>query len=740
MLSGSLPHISVHRRPVSPSIFNGSQTENVGSQIHKPSKAGSADENVEPRPEALRRVSASNLQPALLAAEPDSNDNVVSCQLPPNHSTKEKRISLKLRNQIRSPPTSTPLRQVQHSSNGQEEGLPNPLQWSTARNVSRSSNGSPRPYRFLLENPFPSLESLTLSGGNVENLLSSEVPWTVGRSFRHGSLELDYASQDATCTALRSTSSSYPTEGQRSSGETASHLRGSLRDRWFVSLGRFSKPYGRLSLLFRTSSSSGHGQKAHETSDEDNQSRQDTVTTLDSSDDVSTTSVEEPKDNAASRVDEPTTADNIISGRHVPEIQEIISPTLDLYKPFPKVEPPMRNMELMTPRKLQRSSLHGSLFEGLDKVGLGANAFSRKPLFEASPRSMDCISHPDSRSAAESAATIQKSDGKVVIMNPSESSLKCETQSRSDSRRLRGGGGLKELKLKLENSRLGRYYRHKMRRCTSHDPDICDDQKRRCTTRKERIHWYQPWRRVKWFKGAQYRKGRRATHGTPRPQSSGGRVFGYAIMHSSEESRGGQTMPQRQGSRFRTEFDENTGLMINQEPNERVLHRANFRTAMGVHLEQIIEVASEFERSIQEEAVATTTTTTEAAPHAQKPSHHLARGSEILNPENTRVDKPLVSKVSHEQPDSEAENSLVPGLTSADTLVSGLQGPTTPSRSASRAATVASTGIDSLTNEDNFDDDADFLLSTDSINSAMIPVSEPIREHNHVVLGSSLTV
>ncbi|TLS30823.1 hypothetical protein PpBr36_02855 [Pyricularia pennisetigena] len=726
MLSGSLPHISPHRRQVSPSIFNGSQTENLGSQVRKPSKADGVDENVEPRPGALRRVSASNLQPAPLAAEPDSNDEIASCQQPPSHLTKDKKISLKLRNHPRAPPTSTQLRQVQPGFNGQEEGLPNPSQWSTARNVSRSSNGSPRPYRFLLDNPFPSLESLTLSGGNVENLLNSEVPWTVGRSFRHGSLELDYTSQDATCTAVRSTSSSYPTEGQRSSEDAASPPRGSIRDRWFVSLGRFSKPYGRLSLLFRTSSSSGYGQKAHETSDEDNQSEQDTATTVDSSDDVFTISAEEPKDNATLRINEPTTADNGISGHHVPEVQEINSPTLSVYRPFPKVEPPIRSMEVVTPRKLQRSSIHGSLFEGLEKVNLGATALSTEPLFEGSPQT------------ADSAAAVQNTDEKLVMVNPSEVSLKCEARSRSDSRRLRGGGGLKKLKLKLENSRLGRYYRHTMRRRTSHDLDISEGQKRRCTMRKEKIHWYQPWRRVKWFKDAQYRKEPRATNGTPRPQSSGDGASECSIMNSNEKSKGGQTNPQRQGSRFRTEFDANGGLLINQEPNQGALHRANLRAGMGVHLEQIVEVSSEFERSIQEEAVGTTTA--EATPPEQQPSHPLARSSEIVNTGNTRVDEPPLSKVSDEQAGSEAEILLVPGLVSADTLVSGVQGAATPIRSASRAATVTSTGIDSLTNENNFDDDAGYLLSTDSINSATFPFSEPICRHNNVVAGSSLTV
>ncbi|TLD16510.1 uncharacterized protein PgNI_01852 [Pyricularia grisea] len=737
MLSGSLPHISAHRRQVSPSIFNGSQTENLGSEVHTPAQADSADENVEPRPEALRRVSASNLQPASGAAEAHSDDEIVSCQLPPNHLTKEKRISLKLRNQLRSTPTPTQLRQVQPSSNSQEEGLPNPLQWSTTRNVSRSSNGSPRPYKFLLDNPFPSLESLTLSGGNVENLLNSEVPWTVGRSFRHGSLELDYSSRDATCAAVRSTSSSYPTEGQHSSDETASPPRGSLRDRWFVSLGRFSKPYGRLSLLFRTSSSSGYGQKAQETSDEENKSKQDTVTTVDSSDDVSTTSADEPKDNAISRTDETTTAGNCISIHHVPEVQEIASLSLDVYRPFPKVEPPMRNMEVVTPRKLQRSSIHGNLFEGFEKVDLDATAVSREPLFGASLQTMDCTSHQGSRSASDSATTIQKSDGKLIMKNPSETSLKCETQSRSDSRRLRGGG-LKKLKLKLENSRLGRYYRHKMRRCNSHEIDISDGQKRKCTMRKEKVHWYKPWRRMKWFKGAQYRKGPRPAHGTPRTQSSGDGAFEYAIMHSSEESKGVQTSTQRQGSRFRTEFEENRGLLINQEANEGALHRATFLTGMGIHLEQIVEVSSEFERSIQEEAVGTTTP--EASPHEQQPSHPLARSSEMLDTENTRVDEPPASNVLGEQTDSKVQISLVPGLTSADTPVSGIQGAATPSRSGSRAATDASTGIDSLMNEDNFDDDADYLISTDSINSAVFPLSEPIREHNGMAVGSSLTV
>ncbi|TLD30749.1 hypothetical protein PspLS_02890 [Pyricularia sp. CBS 133598] len=739
MLSGSLPHISAHRRQVSPSIFSGSQTENVGSQVRKPSKACSADENVEPRPDALRRVSASNLQPVPLATEPYNNGEAVSCQIPPSQSNKEKRISLKLRNQLRAPPTSTQLRQVQPSSNSEEEGLPNPLQWSTAKNVSRSSNGSPRPYRFLLDNPFPSLESLTLSGGNVENLLNSEVPWTVGRSFRHGSLELAYSSQDATCAAVRSTSFSYPTKGQRSSDETASPPRGSLRDRWFVSLGRFSKPYGRLSLLFRTSSSSGHGQKAHETSDEDKQSRQDTVTTVDRSDDVSTTSAEGPKDNATSRIDEPATSDTGISGHHVPEIQEITSPTLDVYRPFPKVEPPRKNMEVVAARNLQRSSIHGSLFEGLEKVGLGVTDFSTEPLFEASPQTIDCTSYPDGRIAADSAGTIQTSEGKLFMINPPEASLKCETQSRSNSQHLRGGGGgLKKLKLRLENSRLGRYYRDKLRKCTSHDLDISDGQRRRRTMRKEKVHWYQPWRRVKWFKVRQYRKGPMATHGTPRPQSSCDGAFEYAIIHSSEEPKAGQTSPQRQGSRFRTEFDENRGLLINREPSAGAIHRANLRTGFGVHLEQIVEVSSEFERSIQEEAAGATTA--DAPPPEQQPSYPLARRSEILNTENTRGDEPPVSKVSDEKADSEAENSLVPGFTSADTLVSGMQGAATPSRSASRAATVASTGIDSLTNEDNFDDDAGYLLSTDSLNSAAFPLLEPIREHNNVVAGSSLTV
>ncbi|KAL8411994.1 hypothetical protein RB596_001307 [Gaeumannomyces avenae] len=140
------------------------------------------------------------------------------------------------------------------------------------------------PYQFFFGSPFGSFESLTLRGGDGKPRASS-APWATGLT-GGGQCDtaVDEGSADRCLQAVRSASSSYPSEGLRVSPELPSPPSASMRNRWFSSLTRFGKPGGHLSSLFRSSSSSAACRPGREgtSSDECARAETDTVTTVES--------------------------------------------------------------------------------------------------------------------------------------------------------------------------------------------------------------------------------------------------------------------------------------------------------------------------------------------------------------------------------------------------------------------------------------------------------------------------